>query len=43
VHEQWSEAANVPGQHWVGFRIIDIAVTDGTVLRDWLSGSERLD
>jgi len=43
VHEQWSEAASVPGQHWVGFRIIDIAASDGTVLRDWLNGSDRLD
>ncbi len=43
VHEQWSEEANVPGQHWVGFRFIDIAPTDAAVLRDWLNGSERLD
>jgi len=43
VHEQWSEEANVPGQHWVGFRIIDIAPSDGVVLRDWLNGSDRLD
>jgi hypothetical protein len=43
VHEQWTENANVPGQQWVGFRIIDIAPTDGAVLRDWLNGSERLD
>jgi len=39
VHEQWTENANVPGQQWVGFRIIDIAPTDGAVLRDWLNGS----
>jgi hypothetical protein len=43
VHEQWTETANVPGQQWVGFRIIDIAPADGTVLRDWLAGSDRLD
>jgi hypothetical protein len=43
VHEQWSEEANVPGQHWVGFRFIDIAPADAAVLRDWLNGSERLD
>ena len=43
VHEQWSEQANVPGQHWVGFRIIDIAAAASTVLIDWLNGSERLD
>ena len=43
VHEQWSEEANVPGQRWVGFRIIDIAPSDSTVMRDWLSGTDRLD
>ena len=43
VHEQWSEEASVPGQQWVGFRIIDIAPADSVVLRDWLSGSDRLD
>ena len=43
VHEQWSEEANVPGQHWVGFRIIDIGPDDTGVLRDWLDGSDRLD
>jgi hypothetical protein len=43
VHEQWSEEANVPGQHWVGFRIIDIAPADSAMLRDWLNGTERLD
>ena len=43
VHEQWSEAANVPGQSWVGFRFIDIGPEDAAVLRDWLNGSEQLD
>lgn len=43
VHEQWSEEASVQGQHWVGFRIIDIALADAAALRDWLNGSERLD
>ena len=43
VHEQWSEVANVPGQSWVGFRIIDIGPEDAAVLRDWLNGSEQLD
>ncbi len=33
MHEQWSEEANVPGQHWVGFRIIDIAPSDSAVMR----------
>jgi hypothetical protein len=43
VHEQWSEEANVPGQHWVGFRFIDIGPEDTAVLRNWLDGSDRLD
>jgi PilZ domain len=43
VHEQWTEEARVQGQYWVGFRIIDIAPGDATVMREWLSGSERLD
>lgn len=36
VHEQWSEAANVPGQYWSGFRIIDIGPDDYNVLYDWV-------
>ena len=36
VHEQWSEQANVPGQYWSGFRIIDIAPEDYNVLYDWV-------
>ena len=36
VHEQWCEAANVPGQYWSGFRIIDIAPDDYNVLYDWV-------
>ncbi len=36
VHEQWSEAANVPGQFWTGFRIIDIGPEDYNVLHDWV-------
>jgi len=36
VHEQWSEAANVPGQFWTGFRIIDIGPEDYNVLYDWV-------
>jgi len=43
VHEQWNEEANVPGQHWVGFRFIDIGPEDTAVLRTWLDGSDRLD
>lgn len=36
VHEQWSEAANVPGQYWTGFRFIDIAPRDLGVIESWL-------
>ena len=36
VHEQWCESANVPGQYWSGFRIIDIAPDDYNVLYDWV-------
>jgi hypothetical protein len=35
-HEQWSEPANVPGQHWAGFRIIDIAPHDAEILEAWV-------
>lgn len=37
VHEQWVEAANVPGQFWAGFRIIDISPEDYNVLYDWVN------
>jgi hypothetical protein len=36
VHEQWCETANVPGQFWSGFRIIDIGPEDYNVLYDWV-------
>ena len=36
MHEQWAEAANVPGQHWAGFRIIDIAPHDLEILQAWV-------
>jgi hypothetical protein len=36
VHEQWGEAANVPGQHWTGFRIIAISESDAYKLRSWI-------
>ena len=39
VHEQWSEAANVPGQYWSGFRIIDIGREDYNVLYDWVTSA----
>ena len=37
LHEQWCEAANVPGQFWTGFRIIDIGPEDYNVLFDWVN------
>lgn len=37
VHEQWCEQANVPGQFWTGFRIIDIGVEDYKALCDWIA------
>ncbi|HET9834780.1 MAG TPA: PilZ domain-containing protein [Rhodanobacteraceae bacterium] len=36
VHEQWSEPAAVPGQHWAGLRIIALTDADNAVLGDWL-------
>lgn len=36
MHEQWTEQANVPGQHWVGLRFIDIAPDDILQLQGWL-------
>ncbi|UXI67903.1 PilZ domain-containing protein [Tahibacter amnicola] len=36
MHEQWTEPANVPGQHWVGMRFIDIGADDLAVLHGWL-------
>ncbi|GAA0718911.1 PilZ domain-containing protein [Dokdonella soli] len=41
VHEQWSEASNVRGHHWIGFRFIDITAEDQRVLRDWLMHAEE--
>jgi PilZ domain len=37
VHEQWHEAAAVPGQFWTGFRIIDISNDDQKVLSAWVN------
>lgn len=37
VHEQWSEQAAVPGQHWTGFRIIDLSPDDAATLQSWLA------
>ncbi len=41
VHEQWSEAATVPGQFWTGFRIIDIGAEDYEILYDWVMSPQR--
>ena len=44
MHEQWSEPANVPGQHWIGFRFIDIGERDQAILNGWLErGRGRLE
>lgn len=42
AHQLWSEPANTPGQHWVGFRFIDVGQSDLEMLRAWidLPGSE---
>lgn len=42
VHEQWGEPANVPGQYWAGFRIIDIAPEDRTALGAWVETHEEM-
>lgn len=36
VIEQWSEAANVPGQFWTGFQFIDVSPSDLVVIDSWL-------
>jgi len=36
AHQLWSDAANVPGQFWSGFRFIDISPEDAAVLRQWI-------
>lgn len=35
-HQLWSDAANVPGQFWAGFRFIDISPDDAAQLRAWI-------
>jgi c-di-GMP-binding flagellar brake protein YcgR len=35
-HQLWSDAANVPGQFWAGFRFIDISPDDAALLRTWI-------
>ena len=37
MHEQWTEPATVPGQHWIGLRFIDIGSDDQAVLDAWLA------
>ena len=40
VHEQWGETA-ASGQHWAGFRIIDISSQDYDLVDRWIeTGSE---
>lgn len=35
-HQLWSDAANVPGQFWAGFRFIDMSPEDAAHLRAWI-------
>lgn len=35
-HQLWSDAANVPGQFWAGFRFIEISPEDAAHLRAWI-------
>lgn len=36
VQEMWEERANVPGQYWAGFHIIDISSQDLEAIESWL-------
>lgn len=36
MHEQWTEPATVPGQHWVGLRFIDLSPEDHALVQGWL-------
>lgn len=36
AHHLWTDAANVPGQFWAGFRFIDISPEDAAHLRTWI-------
>ena len=36
VHQQWTEAANMPGHFWVGFSIIDISADNQRKLDQWI-------
>jgi hypothetical protein len=35
-HQLWSDAANIPGQFWAGFRFIDIGPEEALQLRNWI-------
>ena len=35
-HQLWSDAANVPGQFWAGFRFIDMSPEDAAHLKAWI-------
>lgn len=36
AHQLWSDASNVAGHFWCGFRFIDIARADLAFLREWV-------
>lgn len=36
AHHLWTDAANVPGQVWSGFRFIDLSHEDSVALRGWI-------
>lgn len=36
AQEMWAERANVPGQYWAGFHIIDISDRDLEAVDSWL-------
>ncbi|MER3546935.1 MAG: pilus assembly protein PilZ [Rhodanobacteraceae bacterium] len=41
VHEQWSEPAAVPGQHWAGLRIVALSDADTVTLNECLEEPEE--
>lgn len=41
MHEQWTESASAPGQHWVGLRFIDISPEDQALVQGWLDRGSR--
>lgn len=36
AHHLWSDDAHAPGQHWAGFRFIDMAPEDAADLKAWI-------